>query len=104
MTVTLTENEKALLRKMIFDGYFFDDLTTDFITWGVDGKANGGTLTSLNKKGVVRVNNWGSDGVAIDCGEGFNKYDIAELSGWNEVLPLGAGYKVEKSDVINEGC
>lgn len=99
--VNLTENEKQLLRNMIYDGYFFDDLTSDFITWGVDSKADGGTLTSLNKKGVVSVEvGFYDDGTAVCCGNNFNKYDIAELSGWNEYLPLGEGYRVDKEDVI----
>lgn len=98
--IKLTENEKRLLRSMIFDGYFFDDFTSDFITWGVDSKADGGALTSLNKKGVVRVYVDRDEGTAIYCGDNFNKFDIAELSGWNEVLPLGEGYRVDKEDVI----
>lgn len=98
--IKLTENEKRLLRVMISDGYFFDDLTSGFITWGVDSKEDGGALTSLNKKGLVRVYVDRDDGTAIYCGDNFNKYDIAELSGWNEYIPLGESYRVDKEDVI----
>ena len=95
--VTLTDLEKKVLRSMISDGFFFDDLTNTFIGWGVSGKAERGCMATLNTKGVI--NTFREDGdTYVNCGEGYTKHDIAEISGWNEILPWGEHYKVTEED------
>lgn len=94
--VTLTDYEKQVLRGMMAEGYFFDDLESSFINWGVYGKRERGAQTSLHNKGVICIEgNFGEDGeTCVSCGDGYTKHDIAEISGWNEILPWGERYRV----------
>lgn len=91
--VTLTDYEKQVLRGMMEEGYFFDDLESSFINWGVMGKQERGAQTSLFKKGVISIDKDGRD-TMVSCGDGYTKHDIAEISGWNEILPWGEHYRV----------
>lgn len=92
--VKLTELEAKTLRGMIADGYFWDDLESSFITWGVSGKSQAGCLTSLNKKGIVDVytEDCGWDDTAVYCGEGWTKKELCEISGYFDAYPEERAY------------
>lgn len=84
---TLTEGEKALLTNIFDEGFAFDDLEENFMTWGVDGKQERGVLSSLVKKGVVIVENWGrnEDGYIerpVFVADGFTKKELLEAIGY----------------------
>lgn len=56
-TIVLTELEKKVLKEMIDEGYFYDDLDDRFICWGIDGKKERGAISSLIKKKIILIDN-----------------------------------------------
>ena len=57
----LTELEKTVIINMFNEGFATDNFDDNFMSWGVDGKQARGALASLVKKGVVTVEDWGTD-------------------------------------------
>ena len=79
----LTDLEKQVIITMFDDGFAFDDLNENFMTWGVDGKRERGALASLVKKGVVTVEDWGRNAegyreTPVFVAEGFTKRDLLD--------------------------
>lgn len=89
--VKITALEAECLRDMISDGYFWDNVGTDwdngFITWGVCGRKYAGCQTSLDKKGVISVDGDFDGDTATFVGEGWTKKEICELCGWFDEHP-----------------
>lgn len=61
MEFNLTTFEKETLIDAIEDGFFFDDLDDNFITWGFIGKQERGAGSSMVQKGLISVEHIGGD-------------------------------------------
>ena len=85
-SVNITELEKKTLRQALGYGFAFDLQDDDdyiFICWGVDGKQERGALTSLNKKGVLKVYHDHGE-TSVYCGNGYTVDDLIEISGFKK--------------------
>ena len=74
---SLTDLEKQVITEMFDYGFAFDDLNSNFLCWGVDGKRERGALASLVKKGIVSVEPDGSDN-PVFVRDGYTKRELLE--------------------------
>ena len=75
----LTELEKTIIVNMFEEGFATDNPNDNFMSWGVDGKEERGALASLVKKGIVTVENWGSD-KPVFLTKDYTKRDVLSVT------------------------
>ena len=76
----LTTFEKRTLIHAIEDGYFWDDINDDFITWGFTGKKERGAASSMVQKGLIRVERCGGDTYIYS---NISKKELLDLLGYD---------------------